>query len=163
MPRLRIDIRLCDPSRDRLLPRRLQQRRERIVTGGWTHDASDETAYGFQPMRVRERGSSVLVHRNCHHDYAHRHLLDARALAQPGPHRIHPGPAGLGVILLPRALIGSVWRQGGVALHALPPPDALVETVFVRRRDAYVSSALAAFLAAVPGLPLADGVRIAAE
>ncbi len=30
----------------------------------------------------------------------------------------------------------------------LPPEDAFVETVFARRRDAYVSSALAAFLAA---------------
>jgi DNA-binding transcriptional LysR family regulator len=51
--------------------------------------------------------------------------------------------AGLGVTLLPRALIGTVWREGRVAAHALPPRDAIVETVFVRRRDGFLSSALA--------------------
>src|SRR5690349_2721501 len=55
--------------------------------------------------------------------------------------------AGLGVTLLPRSLIGPVWSATRVAVHALPPDDARVETLFIRRRDAYVSSALAAFLA----------------
>lgn len=57
--------------------------------------------------------------------------------------------AGLGVTLLPRGLIGPVWREGRVAVHALPAAEALVETVFIRRREAYVSSALTAFLACV--------------
>lgn len=56
--------------------------------------------------------------------------------------------AGLGVTLLPRGLLGPAWREGGrVAVHALPATEARVETVFVRRREGYVSSALAAFLA----------------
>jgi DNA-binding transcriptional LysR family regulator len=54
--------------------------------------------------------------------------------------------AGLGVTLLPRALIGPVWREGRVALHPLPPREARAETVFVQRRDGYRSSALTAFL-----------------
>ncbi|NQW09843.1 MAG: LysR family transcriptional regulator [Alphaproteobacteria bacterium] len=54
--------------------------------------------------------------------------------------------AGIGVTLLPRGLIGPVWRDGRVAVHPLAPRDALVDTVFVRRRDGYVSSALRAFL-----------------
>lgn len=54
--------------------------------------------------------------------------------------------AGLGMTLLPRALVEGAGRAGQVAIHALPPDEALVETVFVRRNDAYVSSALAAFL-----------------
>jgi DNA-binding transcriptional LysR family regulator len=54
--------------------------------------------------------------------------------------------AGLGITLLPRALVETARRAGQVGMHALPPEDALVETVFLRRRDAYVSSALAAFL-----------------
>ena len=54
--------------------------------------------------------------------------------------------AGLGITLLPKSLIGTVWRDSRVAVHPLPPEDALVETVFVRRRDAYMSSALDAFL-----------------
>ncbi len=68
--------------------------------------------------------------------------------------------ANLGITLLPRALIGPVWQEGRVAVHALPPADALVETVFIRRQDAYQSSALAAFLAM---LRPTGGLRVAAE
>lgn len=54
--------------------------------------------------------------------------------------------AGLGVTLLPKALVGPAW-QGRLAAHALPPAEARVETLFVRRKDGFLSSALAAFLA----------------
>ena len=54
--------------------------------------------------------------------------------------------AGLGITLLPRALIGPVWRAGRVSLHCLPPEEALVTTVFIHRREAHLSSALRAFL-----------------
>ena len=53
--------------------------------------------------------------------------------------------AGLGVTLLPRALIGPVWRGERIAAHRLPPAEARVQTVFVRRRDMLCSSALTAF------------------
>lgn len=65
--------------------------------------------------------------------------------------------AGLGITLLPRALIGSVWGAGRVSLHPLPPADASVDTVFVRRRDAFSSCALKAFLVcAAARLKIAD-------
>lgn len=54
--------------------------------------------------------------------------------------------AGMGITLLPRRMVERVWRDGSVAVHALPPEEAQVETVFLRRRDSYVSSAQAAFL-----------------
>ncbi len=54
--------------------------------------------------------------------------------------------AGLGITLLPRSLIGPVWQQGRVAIHPLPAEESLVETQFIRRRDAFTSSALKAFL-----------------
>jgi DNA-binding transcriptional LysR family regulator len=54
--------------------------------------------------------------------------------------------AGLGITLLPRALIGPVWRDGRVSLHRLPPEEAMVTTVFIHRREAHLSSALRAFL-----------------
>ncbi len=57
--------------------------------------------------------------------------------------------AGLGVTLLPKALIGPVWPDGRVAVHELAAADAVVDTVFIRRRDGFVSSALAAFLQCV--------------
>jgi LysR family transcriptional regulator, cell division regulator len=64
--------------------------------------------------------------------------------------------AGLGITLLPRALAEPARRQGRVALHALPAEEAEVETLFIRRRDAFQSSALAAFLACVRPASAAD-------
>lgn len=55
--------------------------------------------------------------------------------------------AGLGITLLPGALVGGVCAAGRVSVLALPPAEATVETVFLRRRDAFAPSALAAFLA----------------
>ena len=57
--------------------------------------------------------------------------------------------AGLGITLLPRAIVEATRRAGQVGLHTLPPEDAVVDTIFLRRRDAYVSSALSAFLSGV--------------
>jgi LysR family transcriptional regulator, cell division regulator len=54
--------------------------------------------------------------------------------------------AGVGVTLLPKGVIGPAWREGRVAVHELPLTDSRVDTVMVRRRDAFMSSALAAFL-----------------
>jgi len=53
--------------------------------------------------------------------------------------------AGLGITLMPRALIGPTWRGGQVRAHRLPAAEARVPTVFVRRRDMLPSSALLAF------------------
>jgi DNA-binding transcriptional LysR family regulator len=68
--------------------------------------------------------------------------------------------AGLGITLLPRALVGPVWQSGRVSLHLLPPAEAMVSTVFIRRREAYLSTALRAFLdhvRAEPKLAVAAG------
>ena len=67
--------------------------------------------------------------------------------------------AGLGVTLLPRALVRSVWADDPVALHALPDGEGAVETVFIRHRDAFVPTALPAFLDAARPKPsaIADG------
>jgi DNA-binding transcriptional LysR family regulator len=54
--------------------------------------------------------------------------------------------AGLGVTLLPKALLGSVWDHRRVGLHTLPNAEKWVDTVFIRHREAYASSALRAFL-----------------
>jgi LysR family transcriptional regulator, cell division regulator len=37
-------------------------------------------------------------------------------------------------------------RRGELAIHRLAPEESRVETVFIRRRDAFVSSALASFI-----------------
>lgn len=53
--------------------------------------------------------------------------------------------AGLGITLMPRALIGPIWRGGRIRAHRLPEAEAQVQTVFVRRCDMLPSSALLAF------------------
>ena len=57
--------------------------------------------------------------------------------------------AGLGITLLPRSIVGPSRRGDELAVHALPAAEARVETLFVRRRGGFVSSALAAFLECV--------------
>jgi DNA-binding transcriptional LysR family regulator len=54
--------------------------------------------------------------------------------------------AGIGVTLLPRSVVESDRATGRIALHALPPEQAMVTTTFIRRRDAFVSTALDRFL-----------------
>ena len=54
--------------------------------------------------------------------------------------------AGLGVTLFPRAVIHMSAAQGLIRPHPVPGGDCRVQTLFVRRRDGFVSSALAAFL-----------------
>ncbi|QAY95050.1 LysR family transcriptional regulator [Methylovirgula ligni] len=54
--------------------------------------------------------------------------------------------AGVGVTLLPKGVVAAASREGRVGVHELPPKRALVETLLVRRRDAYLSSAMTAFL-----------------
>lgn len=54
--------------------------------------------------------------------------------------------AGLGVTLLPRGVVEPARRAGRIAIHSMPPSEAQVETLFIRRRDMAVTSALAAFL-----------------
>jgi DNA-binding transcriptional LysR family regulator len=54
--------------------------------------------------------------------------------------------AGLGVTLLPRALIAESRHQARIAIHPLPVREGHVETLFVTRRDSFASSTLAAFL-----------------
>ncbi|HEX7927209.1 MAG TPA: LysR substrate-binding domain-containing protein [bacterium] len=57
--------------------------------------------------------------------------------------------AGLGITLLPESLATTQRFQAQVSVHRLPKGEGRVETVFIRRKDAYRSSALSAFLKAV--------------
>ncbi len=54
--------------------------------------------------------------------------------------------AGIGVTLLPRVVVARAAREGRVALHRLPAHEARIETVLIRRRDIFVSTALARFI-----------------
>ena len=54
--------------------------------------------------------------------------------------------AGLGETLLPKSVLAPAVKAKRISTHSLPPADARVETLFIKRRDAFVSGALAAFL-----------------
>jgi DNA-binding transcriptional LysR family regulator len=53
--------------------------------------------------------------------------------------------AGLGITLLPKGMVETAAQDHRIAVHDLPRADAIADTVFIRRRDAFTSSALAAF------------------
>ena len=54
--------------------------------------------------------------------------------------------AGIDITLLPRGVVSNAAEQDIVAIHAIAPEKAHVETLFIRRHDAYVSSAMQAFI-----------------
>jgi len=68
--------------------------------------------------------------------------------------------AGLGITLLPRALLGKIWNSGRVAVHSLENGAGRIDTLFVARRGSHMSSARKAFLAYMRG---EQDARIAAE
>ena len=53
--------------------------------------------------------------------------------------------AGIGITLMPRAVVARHEALGLVGLHAIPPEQARVVIVLARRRDAFISSAMARF------------------
>jgi DNA-binding transcriptional LysR family regulator len=54
--------------------------------------------------------------------------------------------AGLGVSLLPRAVVAGVERDGKIRVHSLHPEVSKAITVFVRRKDLFLSSAMRIFI-----------------
>ncbi|KAA1014234.1 LysR family transcriptional regulator [Paraburkholderia panacisoli] len=54
--------------------------------------------------------------------------------------------AGIGITLLPRGVVSAAAEQDLVSIHTISPEKAHVETLFIRRHDAYVSSAMLAFV-----------------
>jgi DNA-binding transcriptional LysR family regulator len=53
---------------------------------------------------------------------------------------------GLGITMMPRSVSERASDNGKLGIHALPRHEALVPTLFIRRRDAVMSSALSRFL-----------------
>jgi DNA-binding transcriptional LysR family regulator len=53
---------------------------------------------------------------------------------------------GLGITMMPRSVSERASQNGKLGIHALPRDEALVATMFIRRRDAVMSAALSRFL-----------------
>jgi DNA-binding transcriptional LysR family regulator len=55
--------------------------------------------------------------------------------------------AGLGISMLPKTVIRKLEAEGAVRTHDIPAPFArFIKTVFITRKDAFMSSALQAFI-----------------
>jgi LysR family transcriptional regulator, cell division regulator len=146
-----------------------------FVAGPVDHaDLSEEAIYREELMLVtapslrhlsdlaRQRELKIVVFR---HGCSYRQRLE-NFLAQRGIQTAKPLEfgsldaiigcvgAGVGITLLPKAVIAPAWREGVVVAHELSPEDAKVTTVFVRRNDVYTSSALNAFLNVARPSPL---------
>jgi len=146
-----------------------------FVTGPVDHaDLSEEAIYREELMLVtapslrhlsdlgREREFKIVVFR---HGCSYRQRLE-NVLARRGIQTAKPlefgsldaiigcVTAGVGVTLLPKAVIAPAWRNGAVVAHELPPDEARVTTVVVRRNDVHTSSALNAFLGVARPAPL---------
>jgi DNA-binding transcriptional LysR family regulator len=145
-----------------------QQMEGAFVCGPVAHPALQETAMFVEELVVLAApgvrsldallspgdGRIVVLRAGCSYRQRLEALLARRGV--PVPRRLEFGTleaifgcvsAGLGITLLPRALVGDVLAAGRVSVHSLPRADAVVETVFIRRREAFVSSAMQAFLA----------------
>jgi LysR family transcriptional regulator, cell division regulator len=93
---------------------------------------------------------------------AARGIVDARALEFGSLDAIVGCvAAGIGITLLPRGMVAAA-RSAEVALHTLPPNEAMVDTLFIRRRDGYLGSALAEFMNMVRTAPI-QSMQTAAE
>ncbi|AUZ27195.1 LysR family transcriptional regulator [Bacillus cabrialesii] len=54
--------------------------------------------------------------------------------------------AGLGISLLPRSIIAAHEKQGRIRSHTISDKYSLVTTMFIRRKDTFITPALSAFL-----------------
>jgi len=137
---------VCGPVRHPELEAELAFREELVLlTSAWAGAIDDALAQADLRIVVLRAGCSY--RQRLEDILARRGVVGARLLEFGTLEAIVACvAAGLGVTLLPRGVIEAVWRERGLAVHAVAPAEAMVETLFVRRRDAFVSSALAAFL-----------------
>jgi DNA-binding transcriptional LysR family regulator len=146
-----------------------------FVAGPVQHlDLSEEAIFREELMLVtaptlrrpddldRQRDLKIIVFRHgCSYRQRLEDLLARRGIQTPQPLEfgsldaiIGCVAAGVGITLLPKAVILPFWREGKVAAHELPPEQARVDTVFIRRSQSHLTSALAAFLAIARPSPL---------
>lgn len=127
-----------------------------MVTAPWLRSFDEVVAQARKSVADGENGGlKILVFRvGC--SYRHHLELILSNCRAPILRRLELGTlegilgcvaAGLGVTMLPRAAVEQARLKKDVSIHALPDSaQARVKTVFVRRKDAFVSTALSRFL-----------------
>ncbi|MGI8553099.1 MAG: LysR family transcriptional regulator [Dehalococcoidia bacterium] len=117
------------------------------------------TAPAFRSLDTALQGERVLkilvLRAGCSYRQRLERLLELRGIA--GARVLEFGTidgivgcaaAGIGVTLLPRAVVEPAWQAGRIAVHDLSAQEAHVENVFIRRRGGFTSAALARFIEA---------------
>lgn len=127
-----------------------------VVTASWMQNFDDVIAQARKSVVHGESGGlKILVFRAGCSYRRHLEVLLANRKA-PILRRLELGTlegilgcvaAGLGITLLPRAAVEAAKLKKDLTVHALPDSaGARVKTVFIHRRDAFVSTALAKFI-----------------
>lgn len=123
-----------------------------IVTAPWVRRVQDRPAWLPSAGNVK-----IAIFRN---GCAYRERLEAQ-LIRNGVHaiqRMELGTldgilgcvqAGLAITLLPRAVVATLAGADKVAVHALKGNEGFVDTVLIRRREAFVTTALSCLLAKI--------------
>lgn len=136
-----------------------------IVTAPWVRLMQDRPAWLPTTTNVK-----IAIFRN---GCAYRERLETQ-LIQNGVHsiqRMELGTldgilgcvqAGLAITMLPKAVVESLADAGKVAMHSLKGSEGLVDTVLIRRRDSFVTTALSSFMAKIkehsPVSEVAEGI-----
>ena len=137
---------VCGPVDHTDLDQRLAFREELVILTALTARNLDEL-FANKQFRIVVLRAGCSYRQRLEDILARRGVVDLRLLEFGTIEAILGcAAAGLGVTLLPRSLIGTVTRNRQVVAHELPTADATADTIFIRRRDAFVSSALATFL-----------------
>lgn len=119
-----------------------------VVTAPWVADLE-----ALGPRAGADKVKLVVFRAGCSYRAVLEKLLATRGVVEP--RRLEFGTlegiigcvgAGIGVTMLPRAVVARAASERRVALHALPAEQARVETALIRRRDAFVSTALGRFI-----------------
>ena len=117
---------------------------------------------GLDGLAKRPDAKVVVLRAGCSYRQRLEEVLARRGVA--GLRRLEFGTieallactaAGIGITLLPRGIVEAAAGRFRLSLHDLPPAEALVETLFVQRREAMRSSALSALLDRAAGKPRA--------
>ena len=117
-----------------------------LVTAPWIGDLSALAQAAGEALKI------IVFRPGCSYRAQLEALLASRGLL--GLRRLEFGTldgiigcvaAGIGLTLLPRIVVARAAAEGRVALHALPPKLARVDTLLVHRADAFVSVALQRF------------------
>lgn len=146
---------VCGPVRHPDLPAEPAYRERLVLVTPPAVDSPRELARQAEPRLVVLRAGCSYRQR-LQEILARQGILTPRVLEFGTIEMLIGGVAGgLGCTLLPAPLVEAAAAAGRVRLHALPARDGQVETLFIRRRDAYVTGALAAFLAMARPLDVA--------